>query len=922
MMTVACLVSLMQACSEGGSERQLAAARQNLEHGDARAAMIEAKNYLAAKPESAAGRYVLGRALLAAGDVGGAAVELKRAESLGHAEHELAPALAALWLAQGQAREVLARYDGKVLAYPVAAAELLTLVAQAQRELGNPEKAKKSVQEALRLTPAYDPAVILGARLEADSGEYAAALAVAADLVAKPDASAQAWLLQGDLFSLRGPDYSTQAVASYRKAIELRPRLAEAHAGLVMALLRQRDFEAARAQIATMRKSVPNTPSVDYIDGVAALLQGDLARAREMSDLLDKRAEPTAATHLFAGIVYARLGNPALAERHLQAATTMNPQWVPPRRELAALQLRQGRPERALEALAPVLEANAADADLWAAAGQAYARLGDFKQADAAFKRVQALRPGDTSTRTEMAKSQIERGNVEIGIRELEAAAGSDVDGISADLVLVAAHARAGNRPAALQALKVAQRKRPDDPLPWILRGRLLEEGGDRAGARVAYDTALAKNPRTLRAAIALSTLDLAEQKPAEARKRHEALVKLDPKSAPAAMALADIVLRTGGSTTEVSALIDQSVRADPKDASNWKTALGLQRTLGNPAATLARAQAANAAVPDDAALLVELAAAQGAGGEGEQALVTLRRAALLQPQWAEPLLRLAVAYGLAGNVDAAREPLQRALALAPDSTDVLRGVIALDLLDRESERALSRARAVQKARPKDAIGWDLEAEILIRLGNPRGAAVAYRKALELAPVSARAVLLHQQLLASEPVAARQFQEQWLKASPDDVLFIAYLAEAAQAAGNAAAAEALYRQALKLQPDNALLLNNLAELLLQRKDPAASPLAERALALALPLQRPAVLDTLAAAQASVGKLDSAVQTQSKAVELAPASAALRLRLAKYLHAGGDIAKAREELAVANRMGLPAGLKAESERFARELSQAK
>jgi len=106
---------MLAACSKPSADQQLASARQYLERDEPAAAAIEAKNFLAGQPESAAGRYVLGRALMKAGDLEGAAVELQRAESLGHEIAEVAPTLAALWLAQQQPRKVLTRFDGLVL---------------------------------------------------------------------------------------------------------------------------------------------------------------------------------------------------------------------------------------------------------------------------------------------------------------------------------------------------------------------------------------------------------------------------------------------------------------------------------------------------------------------------------------------------------------------------------------------------------------------------------------------------------------------------------------------------------------------------------------------------------------------------------------------------------------------------------------
>lgn len=912
---LASLVLALAACFGPSPDKQLTAVKQHLGRDEAMEAVIAAKSLLTAKPDLPAGRFLLGRALFAAGDLEGAATELGRADAAGYDANELAPALAALWLAQQQPAKVLSRFEGQLLKDPQAAAQLLTHVAQAQRELGQAGKAQQSVQAALKQAPGFVPATILGARLAADAADPAAALRVAAELVAGPGAVAEAWLLQGDLLVQQG--LLAKAVLSYRKALELRPRLPQAHIGLVMTLLRQSDAEGARTQIAAMRKAMPRLPLVDYLDGLAAYLRGDLPRAREMTDQLARNAKPTAQTLLLGGMVQARLGNPEQAEALLARAVSEAPQWIEARREYARLQLQLARPERALEALKPVLVENPADADLWAVAGQTYTRLGDFRQADDAFGRANALRPGDAGVRAAAAKSRIARGQVELGLRELEAVAQADVDGIGTDLALVAAQMQQGNRAAAMQALDVAARKRPELALPLYLRGRALEQFGDRTAARKAYEQALAKDGAFRQATAALAGLDVAEGRPADARQRYEALIKRDPKAAAAAnLALAELGLRTGAKVSEINAGIDKSVQADPKDLGNWRAAIGLQRQLGDPAATLARAQAANAAIADESSLMLELASAQFAGGEPQQALTTLHRLVGLRPQLAEAQLRLAVGYGMAGKLESAREPLQKALALAPDNPAVLRGAIAMALGDKQPERARSLAREVQKRLPQAPLGWELEAEVENALGNARGAALAYKGALERGAAPETAVMLHRALLASDTAAAQQFEQQWLKRAPTDAFFVVHLAETAQRAGKTGEAEARYRQALKMQPDNGLIMNNLADLLLQRKDPEALPLALRAANLTP--QLPAVLDTLAAAYAQARQTEKAVRTQQRAVELLPGDPTLRLNLARHLHASGDKTAAREQLQRAQRGGLSAAQREQAEQLQRQL----
>lgn len=910
---------LLAGCFGPSAEKELSLARERLGRGEPIPAVIHAKSALDRQPESAAGRYLLGRALLASGDVEGAATELKRAESLRHPEDELAPALAELWLAQGQPRDVLTRFDGKALQDPAAAALLLTHVAQAQRELGQPEKARRSLDEALKRMPGFEPALILGARLDIDRGQLDAARQLAAKTVARPDASAEAWVLRGDLLALAGSEADLrEAEAAYRKALALRPRTTEAHRGLVRLMIGRGDFAAARTQLDAWRKVAPGVPLVDFLDGAVALLAGDLARAREMADRLAKNAQPNAGILQLQGMVHLRLGNLEQAESALGAAVNAAPQAREPRKELARLYLRQGRPARALDALTPVLDAGADDADLWLLAGQVHARQGDFRRADAAFERARALRPADPRIGVEVAKSQIARGQQASGLRELEAVARADVDGIDSDLVLVAAHMKRGDVAEALKALDAAERKKPDLPMTAFLRGKVLEAKGDRAGARKAYEQALVRDAKMRVAVDALAAMDLAERDAGAARKRYEALLKLDPRSASAMLSMAEIVLRSGGTVAEATGWIDRSVQAEPKDAANWRAAIDLQRRLGNPSATLARAQAAAAAMPNDNGVRLDLAGAQQAAGEKEQAIQNLLRVTRALPDDAGVHLRLAVAYGAGGNTEAARKPLERARELAPDSPDVLRGVAMLALADQAPERALAVAREVQQRRPDDPLGWDLAAEIETRLGNAPAAAAAARTALDKAPAPdpARAVLLHRALLAADPAAARRFQADWLKGSPGDGYFITHLADVAQAGGDLAQAEAFYRQALRADPVNALLLNNLADLLLRRKDGEALALAQRAAAAAPWV--PEILDTLAAAQAQAGQRDAALRTQQRAVDLRPGSGMLRLHLAHHLRARGEDEKAREQVALAIRLGLPPAEQADAEKLQRQL----
>ncbi|MCW5609417.1 MAG: PEP-CTERM system TPR-repeat protein PrsT [Rubrivivax sp.] len=917
---------LVAGCFGPGADELLQTARSALDREEYASAGIAARNLLKDEPESAAARFVLGRALYAAGDLEGAAIELERAQRFGHPDTELLPALAALRLAQKRPQEVVDTWVATSLPDAAAGARLRVLVAQAFRDLNRPDEAARAAAEALAMAPASPEAQVMAARVQADRGELEPALQAAAALVERMPDHAPGWVLQGDLLAARDP---AAAVAAYRRALALRQRLPEAHFGLVRALIAQPDLAAAAEQVATMRRVLPRLPSVDYMDALVAFLKGEHARAAEMADEIIKRSQDDPALMLLAGMAQARLGGGARAESQLANAVSLAPGWVQPRIELAALQV-GATPQRALETLQPLLARDEADARAWGLAGQAHARLGDFRAADAAFAKAQALQPDAPGLRAQAARSLIARGEVESGLRELQAAADADREGITADLALVAAHVRRGDRASALRVLDAAIAKRPDEALPHYLRGRVLADQAGARGGRIgrdaqaevrrAYEQALAKDGSLRLAVDALAALDIEAGDFAAARQRYEAYLKRQPKSGLAMTALAEITLRAGGGAAEVRSWLDRAVQTDPLDPWNWIAAIDLEQRLGDPAATLARAQAAHAALPGQPALMLALARAQLALREANQAAATLRQLVQVRPQLGEAHLMLATAHGLAGNNAAARQPMARALALEPDDPAVLRGNIALALADRQDAQALAVARGVQQRRPTAALGWQLEAEVHGALGQRDAAAGAWRKAYAQPDATPQvAAALHRTLLAGGAegqAAARQFEARHLAAQPRDAYFLTYLAEMAQAAGDAAAAERHYRRALAIQGDDPLLMNNLAALLTEPRPAEALALAERAVRLA-PGQ-PALLDTLAAAQAKSRQFDRAVQNQLRAIEFAPGEPLLRLHLARIYVAQGDKDKARTELRRLASSGIPAPLREQAESLLREV----
>jgi len=203
-------------------------------------------------------------------------------------------------------------------------------------------------------------------------------------------------------------------------------------------------------------------------------------------------------------------------------------------------------------------------------------------------------------------------------------------------------------------------------------------------------------------------------------------------------------------------------------------------------------------------------------------------------------------------------------------------------------------ARELQKTAPTQALGYMLEGDLEGSAKHWDAAVVAYRNATQRSNPEDAPLKLHQALLAADKRAeAERFAGEWAKAQPADTIFRYYLGDQALAANDLPGAEAHYRAVLQAAPQHALAMNNVAWLLMKQGKPGALALAQKANELAP--YRPALLDTLASVLAAEGQLAQAIETQRKALAIAPGDASLKLGLARHFLKAGQKLQAKAEL---------------------------
>ena len=665
-----------------------------------------------------------------------------------------------------------------------------------------------------------------------------------------------------------------------------------AHTSVITILTEQNKIDEGKAQFDQLKKAVPNHPDTLFFEAQFAYANKDFKTTREITDRLLKGMPEHPRVLELAGAADYRQKRYTEAESFLARALKNAPGLLMSRQLLAQTYLRTNQPAKAIEILLPVVEGKSPDGTSLALAGEAWLQTGDNKRSDAAFALAAKVAPNDNRVRTSAAMAQMTRGNSAGAVAQLEAIAAED-KGPRADVALISAKLKQNDLAGALKAIDGLEKKTPDRPIAYNLRGRVLLLKRDIPGATTAFEAALGKDPNYFPAVASLAAIELSAGKPDAARKRFEALIKAQPKNYQAMLALAELGVRTGAQPEEVLTLLRGAIKANAGEPMPHLVLIG-QLLASDPKAALNAAREATAALPNNLELMEALGRTQLAADNAEQAVSTFTKLAALQPTSPNFQVRLAEALLANKDADGARRALRKALEIKPDLIVAKRALVSMALMEKRPQEAMTIVREMQKQSPKDPVVFALEGEVEASRKNWDAAIAAYRISLGMNKSTDSVVRLHAALRAAGKGAeAERLAAEWLKEKPKDPGFRYYLGDAALTVNEFAVAESHYRAVVELQPRNALALNNVAWLMVKQGKPGAVAVAEQANEI-MPGRSP-LMDTLALAYASENKLPKAIETQKLAIGRAPNDPGLKLTLAKLLIKSGDKAYARAEL---------------------------
>lgn len=882
--SVVLLLGGMSGCGQTEtSETLVAAAKQFIQKGDNKAAAIQLKNALLKNPSDVEARLTLGGVYNESADPVSAEKEFRKAMELGAATDRAAGGLTTALLAQQQFQKALEATEG------AGSPELLVLRGHALLALDKRDEAKASYTQALELKPEYAPALLGMARYLGSENDLDGASRMVAQALASDPGDVEALMFKGDL--LRAQKKPAEALAAYDAVLAARPAHRSANIEKASINIANGKFDAARANVAAAKKITPNNLQLMYTEALLEHSDGKHAAAREIIQKVLKGAPEHLPSNLLAGSIEHALGSTQAAERYLRKYVNSVPGHVFARKQLASTLLKLGQTKEAITVLEPLM-ANA-DAQALALAGEAAMQSRDFSKASEYYEKAAKLAPQVAQLRTSLAVSRLAQGDAARAITDLEESTKLDASSTKTGALLIVTEMRLKRFDKALAAVSTLEAQQPKEAMVQNLKGGVLLAMGNAAGARAAFEKALALNPTFFPAAANLAELAMREKDPARAKKVFLDVLQHDKKSVEAMSGLSQFALYER-KPAEATQWLEKALAENP-DAVAPAVMLGsryLATGAKDKALTLARKfQVAN---PTNPQVLELLSKAQLAKGDTNGALESYGKLVALMPESAPVRYRMASMHMQAKNTGAAAEELKKALSINPNYLEAQIALAELAVLTNKPDDGIAIARQIQKQRAKNPAGFLLEANLMQAQRKPALAIAPYERALALAPTSSNLLLLHAAMTSAGKVAEAEARlAKWQKEHKPDLTMKMYLSERALAKKDYKEAISVLEGVVQEVPKNPIVLNNLAWSYQQMKDPRALKTAEQALALAP--DSPAVLDTLGNLLVEQGNAARGIPHLQKAAQLAPQDAAIRFHLAQGLAKSGDKAGARKEL---------------------------
>jgi putative PEP-CTERM system TPR-repeat lipoprotein len=801
----------MSAANKATANKLVADAQKALQSGNGRLAFINLKNAVTADPGNFTARVMLGTILYRMGDSGGAERELRQARKDGAPPSQVLPPLFDVMLARNEGQLLLTQFPDPAANTP-AAADILLARALALQSLNKAPEAKDAIDRSLTLRR-DGRGLLIRARIALFQGQEAEARKFADEAITKsntPDAL---------LFKI-GMQLSAN---ENQAALELSNQLLEKYPGnlqgrfaRIEAYMALKQDARAKPEVDDIVAKYPSSYMGTYYHALLVARAGDAKGAWNIAQNLPgefRDSQPRIA--LMVAEMAADSGNEETAASILGRLLLKNKTLPVARVRLASIRLKQNNPDDALTVLGPVKDSP--DVRVQVLLSDIYVRLNRNGEALDVLRKLDANGKAPPDVKRSIALLEVQAGQISQGIKDLSQLVAKEPTNPNLAAPLIAALTQAKRYP---EALAVADRLGADPKqrsAAQMYRGGVLLTQKNNAGAQVAFDKAVAADPKNVAALYARAEFLTTVQKFSDASRDLRAILSLDAKNLAAFLKLAEIAAQQG-QDQNVRTVLAQAIAAAPQSAAPRLVLLRYLTGRKDFKRALPVANDFLRVQPTNRDALTMLGQIQIALGQKKEAVTTYRRLVSQMPTAATPQVLLGGALSVAGDQAGAARALEAAVKLAPANAEVRAAQVRLLVSQKKLDAAVAAARTFQAANPGTAADL-LLADTLERNKQRDQAISVLNKSFAAKPSNAVLLrLVGYAVQAKDAGRAVDMMSKWLATNPDDFTVRMEYANLLMQQEDSARASAQYEAVLKKYPDNVVALNNLGWLI-QDRDP-------------------------------------------------------------------------------------------------------
>ena len=626
-------------------------------------------------------------------------------------------------------------------------------LAQAQVAIHQFDKATSNLNQALKLNPRYDDAMMLLAGIQVYNKNYEPAIASLHQLIRQPSQSLSAGFLLAKAYGEQGR--LDNAIQIYRALEKNFPTNSQIPLLIGTVLVNQKKYTEARVEFEQARKLAPDSlPALEQLVDLDLMeKQYDTAQQR-VQELIGQYPKAVPLHVLLADVLIAR-GDTNQAEITLKETIAMAPDALPVYLKLAQFYANVNENEKALVELSAILAKKPDYVDALMLMGMTYSAVKDYDRARDAYEKLLAVTPDNVTALNNLACLYAQNlGQLDKGYQLARHALDLDPTNSSIADTLGWILYQQGQYSSALSLLRDSAAKMGNQPDVQYHLGMTYYMTGDEANARMALQHARQFNQTftgldECNDCLAVLAVDPDTAGP-DAHAMLEKRVARQPKDSIAQLRLAAIYQREGTQDKAIAAY-EAALQVNPQNVAALINLAGLYATQDLQKA-FNLAKTAYKLAPNDQLVTHVLGRLAFQTGDYAWSLNLLQLTARNQPQDPEVLYDLGWAFYSIGRVSEAVSSMQNALQNGTDFShaDAARRFLAITDLAAKPAQALAAQPQVEdilKSSPDYVPALMVRAIIAENKSDPALAGQTYEAVLnhypDFTPAQKQLVLLY-----------------------------------------------------------------------------------------------------------------------------------------------------------------------------------